>query len=139
MADKTLSQVIGSSSGSIPRLAPDLTYPSSTSSPGVVYKQITGIDASSGLTTALSLSGGKFYVGYLSFQDLTAENITIKLTVDGEVKWNDTYTSSTLETIFGNISTNVSELQGCEDSFLLEVQTATDTDITLVYHARPIL
>lgn len=125
--------------GVLPQLAPDLTYPSNKAFSTTVYNEITGIDASGSLTVALSLTG-KFTVSYLVFEDLTSEQITIKLTIDGDIVWNDTFTSGASQALLGNTTPFViPELYMCKSSFLLEVQTLTDTNISLIYQARPIL
>lgn len=123
------------------RLAPDLTYPSSlfTTAP---YEQVIIDPSTGGLVTALSLTG-KQAVDLLTFEGLpTTENVVIKLTIDSIVIWNDTFTptAATLS-LFGD--TNILDFTfspfTCDTSFLLEVQTITDTAVTLNYHARPIL
>lgn len=138
MADINLSTVAGSG-GALPKLAPDLTFPSDKSllSNTIV---ITGIDGSSGLTTALSLTG-KFAISFISLANFIAETSTVKLTIDGVVIWNDTYTTATGSSNFiGNAVTNFQESPiQCDTSFLLEIATATDTDVELTYIARPIL
>lgn len=129
--------------GSLPALVPDLTFPSSLKVQAG-YSEVTGIDASGGLTTLLSLTG-KYQISMLSLADLTAENITIKMTVDGVVIWNDTFAVPiTTMSLIGLIivpSTGASLVNGfqCNSSFLLELQTATDTSITFDYAVRPIL
>ena len=68
--------------------------------------------------------------------------MTVKLTVDGVVIWNDSFTgTSSSQYLLGNIAAGqaVSETIQCNTSFLLEIQTATDTDINLDYMARLIL
>ena len=139
MADIKLSRIIGGDGGGGFILAPDLTFPSDLLvSNG--YKQITGIDATSGLTTALSLTG-KFAISHAFFFSFTAETVTLKLTIDGKVIMNDTYTSGTSQLVIGNESTSDRDhiISTCEDTFLLEIQTATDTSIILNYVARPIV
>ena len=128
--------------GVIPALSPDLTYPGDRFQLNTqTYKQISNIDASAGLTTALSLTGGRFAVSLLQFATLSLENITIKLTIDGVVIWNSTYLAANVtQTLLGTFSASGQpELIQCNDSFLLEVQTTADTDIALRYLARPIL
>jgi len=128
-------------SGELPRLAPDLTYPTDKSSATIGWIKVSGIDASSGLTTALSLTG-KFVITFLQFSNLTNESLVVKLTVDGVIIWNDTIPSSgTLNNLLGAIDATNSpaEFIQCDTTFLLEVQTATDTSIDLDYLARPIL
>ena len=140
MADKTLSQIIGG--GGLVSLAPDLTWPSGRQSTPLEYVQIAAIDASSGLTQIINLSG-KFVIYYAELINLTAENNTIKLTVDGTVIWNDTYATGATDSLIGaNTSTTSgqsSEAITCNSSFLLEYQTQTDTDIRFNYFVRPIL
>ena len=98
-----------------------------------------GIDASAGLTTALSLTG-KFAIDYLNFGGVLSENMTIKLTVDGTVIWNDTFVAGNANQLFfGGSSGGIAESAQCNSSLLLEVQMATDTDINLSYSARPIV
>ena len=130
-------------SGGLPQLAPDLTYPGDRVNLNIrTYKRIAGIDATSGLTTALSLSG-KFAISLLRFSSTSVELMTVKLTVDGVVIWNDSFTSSASSGpyLLGNVAAGqaVSETMQCNTSFLLEIQTATDTSINLYYMARPIL
>ena len=129
----------GGSGGSLPRLAPDLTFPSTPLGPTTTTRSVT-INPVGALTTALSLTG-KFYIGALSFAGLTAETITIKLTVDGVVIWNDTFSSGLGVSLLGEGSTTnaYSDVMQCNSSFLLEIQTLTDTIVTLNYLARPIL
>ena len=130
--------------GALPSLTPDLTYPGDRVNLNIrTYKRIAGINASLGLTTALSLSG-KFAISLLRFENILEELMTVKLTVDGVVIWNDSFDSIgsiSSQYLLGNASAGegVSETIQCNTSFLLEIQTATDTDINLDYMARPIL
>jgi len=128
----------GLGGGGLPRLAPDLTYPADKTG-AASYQQVVGIDASAGLTTALSLTG-KFAVSYLNFGGVLSENMTIKLTIDGGVIWNDIFAAASANQLFfGGVSGGIAESMECNNSLLLEVQMATDTDITLSYLARPLL
>jgi len=128
------------SGGSLPRLAPDLTYPGDRLTSTIQFSSVTGIDASSGLTTLLNLSG-KFYIDFLEIDSITAETNTCKLTVDGVVVWNDTYATGTSDYLLGSrgVSNTIAGSIQCDTSFLLEYQTQTDTSITFNYNARPIL
>ena len=126
--------------GGLPELAPDLTFPSSLSA-GVAYKETTGIDATSGLTTLLSLTG-KYMISMLEIRSLISESITVKLTVDGNVIWNDTFVlASTVLLLLGNnlTSSTATDYFSCTSSFLLELQTTTDTDVTFRHLERPII
>lgn len=130
MASKLLSSITGSSG--TPSLAPDLTFLSGVGTSGNL--QVTGLDPSVGLITALSLTG-KYVISSMNFTLLTVENITIKLTIDGVVIYDDTFLSP---------STNVRVLKDedlylVKSSLLLEIQTATDTSVALNYLARKIL
>lgn len=125
--------------GFLPKLNTDLDFPSSIENAG--YKEVNGIDCSTGLTTVLSLTG-KHMISLLYLGSMTAENVTIKLTVDGEIKWNDSFALSTtsLSLVGTNFtSSSTTDFFGCESSLLLEVQTATDTSIDLRYMSRPLL
>lgn len=123
----------------LPKLDVDLTFPSDLLDQAA-YKQIDGIDASSGLTTALSLTG-KFAIAHLSFINMLAESQTFKLTIDGVVIMNDTFVGQADQLIVGDASNTTRDniIIQCDESLLLEVQTTTDTSITLNYVARPIL
>tara|TARA_R110000787_G_scaffold174803_1_gene287353 strand:+ start:34 stop:450 length:417 start_codon:yes stop_codon:yes gene_type:complete len=129
--------------GGATKLAPDLTYPAGKAG-GNNLKDISGIDASSGLTTVLSLTG-KFAISYIAFTNQTTELNTYKLTIDGVVVWSNTHTATTATDVFlGSVTQTGSSwvsdtIITCEQTFLLEVQTATDTSINLQYLARPIL
>lgn len=138
MADINLSTIIGT--GGLPNLAPDLSFPSSLGA-GVSYKEVTGIDATGSLTTLLSLSK-KHIVNFLEIQSLTAENITIKLTIDGVVIWNDTFVlASTVISLLGNnlSSATSADFFSCNSSLLLELQTTADNNVTFRHLERPIL
>lgn len=131
-----------SGGGGLPELAPDLTFPSNFAGTSAGYISITGINAVGSLTTALSLTG-KFSIDLLMFENLTAESVTVKLTVDSVIIWNDTFTASAAAVrLFGGRNTSgtdvVSTMQ-CKSSLLLEIQTLTDASINLIYMARPIL
>ena len=142
-----LNSLVGG--GGVPQLAPDLTYPSSKASSGNNYESITGIDASSGLTTVLNLTG-KHVVSLLWFRNMTTENNRVRLTVDGTVIWDDTYTmaaggATPGELLLGTIVSTTSpiaavpEVISCNTSLVLELETATDTNVTLLHMSRPIL
>lgn len=155
MTDLTLNSLVGG--GGELKLAPDVGGLAARSRPDLNYTQVAGIDGSSGLVTALSLTG-KYAISLLLFSSMNAEAFTCKLTVDGEVIYNDTdtiYTSSAsgLWCIFGrggavtassNLNSypwNASTMSHfvCESSLLLEIQSTTDTSINLLYKAKPIL
>lgn len=122
------------------KLAPDLNFPSRLVN-GRTYFSKT-INPSGGLTEALSLTG-KHFVSFLRFTGLTSESITVKLTSDGVVIWNDTFTVAgsilqllgATESAVGGVAGQV----GCETSLLLEIQTASDTSVSFTWLARPIL
>ena len=121
--------------GALPRLAPDLTFPSDKS--GISVPALVVVPVTPGvLTTTFSLTG-KFDVGLLTYGSLVAEAMTHKLTIDGVVIWNDVGSSNTSETLLdGN---TYSEHIQCNSSLLLEINTLTDASVTLNYLARPIL
>lgn len=133
-------------SGDLPQLATDTTY---FTDRGVNYREpfveVTGIDPSSGPVTALSLTG-KFNIQYLNLLAIgSGETLTIKITIDGVVRIDDTFTTNgTAATpIIGglnNDTTNtIQEKYACNSTFLLELTTSTDTSVTLRFSARPII
>ena len=130
---------VGVGSGGLPKLAPNLTWPSSlASNNGSVF--IGAINAVGSLTTVLSLTG-KYAIDLLRFDGLASESMTFKLTIDGVVIWNDTFSPSAGLRLFGsNTATNSStpSTMQCDASLLLEVQTTADASIGLYYVARPI-
>ena len=144
MPSELLSSITGGGGGAGVNLTPDLTFPSSIQPTGG-FTLISNIDATSGLTTVLNLSG-KFIVDLMYFDAMTAENVTVKLTVDGTVIWNDTFAAISGQLLLlgsGSLSTNdavsTSSSIKCDSSLLLEFQTATDTAVSFGYLARPIL
>ena len=126
--------------GTVIKLAPDLTFPGSLSTVNP-YAQTGSIDASSGLTELLGLTG-KWAIYALRINGMTPENVTIKLTVDGEVIWNDTFAKSGgSHSLYGLPSVDGEGTASpfiCESDFSLELQTTTDTAVTLSYIVRPI-
>lgn len=139
MAAKTLSSLIG---GGGVRLAPDLNYPLDNAN--TVYKVVSGIDCSAGLTTVLSLTGA-WTIGSILITGLTVNDVAlVKLTIDGVVIWNvDPNTNSTSSAVVGG-GTSSANLLGIEDircdtSFLFEMETDVDTNLTMTWYSRPIL
>ncbi len=126
-------------SGGLIQLAPDLTR-LDTQNANSTRVTVTGIDASSGLTEVLALTG-KYVVNLLDFQGLTAESDTVKLTIDGVVIFEETFTVGTTLVVIGTLGAVSDDLQGylVNSSLSLEIQTATDTSIQLDYQVRPIL
>ena len=127
--------------GVMPQLAPNLTWPADTNGESAITT-VTGIDPSAGLTTVLSITSTKGYISYAALGGVLSEAFTIKLTIDGVIIWNDSKTmvSSTSILIGGSSTTNLMyDVVQFDDSFLLEVQSATDTNISFSYLLRKIL
>ena len=142
MADKNLLTITGS--GGLPKLAPDLTYPSTKAGESATYKTVTGIDGSSGLAVALS-GANKYAVSMLIFTDMTNENYDIKLTVSGEVIWNETVTvtGGTLNLLGPTGGPSIGSNPNIEgayemSNFSLEIQSTSDTSVGLLYLVREI-
>ena len=136
MADINSNTLVGG--GGLPRLAPDLTFPSKlTNNAGYVTINLNPAGA---LTTALSLTG-RHAIDLLSFHNALVELVTVKLTVDGVVIWNDTYslTDDSIYLFGGTVLASAPSSMQCESSLLLEIETLTDTDVNFNYIARPIL
>lgn len=134
----TINELVDESGDGV-MLAPDLTFPSSRLG-RTNYVRVVGINATAGLTSVLNLTG-KFSVDLVRLTELTTETITVKLTVDSVVVWNDTFTCSSFLPLIGSPTgdADMSPSIICQDSFLLEVQTTADSNISLEYLARPIL
>jgi len=134
----TINELVDESGDGI-MLAPDLTFPSSRLA-AANYVRVSGIDATAGLTSVLSLTG-KFSVDLVRLALPTNQTITVKLTVDSVVIWNDTFASNTILPLIGSPTgdADMSPSIICQESFLLEVQTTDVYNITLEYLARPIL
>jgi hypothetical protein len=139
-----ISLKAASGGGGLPRLAPDLDFPSQINSLGTKTVVIT--NAATGLRTLLSLSG-KFSIKQLSISGLTAnENITIRCVVDSEEIWNSTFLSGGINPLYLMSPATITSGQGfavseeimCNSSFSLQIQTTTVNTVTLQYHVRPI-
>ncbi len=121
----------------VKRLAKNLSYPNDIS--GNQYVTVNGIDASGGLTEILGLTG-KFDIALLKLTGLpTTENVTVKMTVDGEIIWNSTFTPISANLHLLGMVAAYAESYQCVSSLSLEVQTVTDNSINLLYNVRPVL
>ena len=128
-------------SGGLPRLAPDLAAPTTWAGqrPSIT---ITGINPSAALTTVLSITGEKGVINYSYFDNMTAENYTVKLTVDGSVIYNDVWAVANTAPTFNGAHTTSSFYTDpiyYSTSFLLEIQSTTDTSIDYTYTKRVLL
>jgi len=126
----------GKVGGQLPRLAPDLTFPTDKSASGAVTKIVPVTVVAGVLSTTLSLTG-KHVISAITYTGLVAEAMTHKLTVDGIVIWNDVGQSATSEILLS--ADNPTDRIQCNSSILLEINTLTDTSITVAHDARPIL
>lgn len=138
MADTNLSTIAGGARHV--KLAPDLDRPSRISSVNT-YETTTAINTSGSLTEVLNLVG-RYAISYVALSNMIAESITIKLTIDGVIIYNDSFVAtSTAHLLIGEGSTGSKDqiIIQCDESFLLEVQTATDTSIDVLWTARKIL
>lgn len=138
MADKSLSSVVGGGGGLV-KLAPDLTFPSSLSA-GVGYASVTKDTTTGGL---VELKGASEKSALLFFQldSVPTESITIKLTIDGVVIWNDTFIApSTSLLLVGNnlaSSTSADSFQ-CDSSYSLEMTSTTGGAVVVKNLVRPL-
>lgn len=122
------------------RLAIDTDFPSAGLTQGAVHKQVN-IDPSGALTEVFALSG-KFAVSLLYITGLpTAEISTVKLTVDGEDKWNDTGITRTSANAFlwGSSSLFPAAPFIVLSSLSLKIETVADSSVDTFFHAHPIL
>lgn len=123
----------------LPRLAPDLLYPSMKQTTSMQYKPVSVTGATS-LVTALQLTG-KWAIQKLSLAPIVAGSLTVKLTIDGETIWDTTVqTGNTEVALLGGAATTswVDEAYMCNSSLKLEVKHSVATALSLYYLARPI-
>ena len=135
MADINSNTLVGG--GDLPKLAPDLSFPGDIQTGSAVPKKTITLNAVGALTTAIFLTG-KYNISLLHFTSLTPEATTIKMTVDGVVVYNSTFTSGTQIALLGGFNLYESPIQ-CDSSFLLDIEVASDSSIFFKYLARPIL
>jgi hypothetical protein len=143
-------EVGGGGGGGFPQLAPDLNYISdianSSGSFQSPYRQTGAVDGTGGLVTAISLSG-KFIFSALQLLGATGTGTyTIKLTIDGQIKWNSSKVFANNINLLGAIAQTPNSFgvangdpYEVKASLLLEVQTSADTSVVFNYIARPIL
>lgn len=137
MAVNTLSSLV---TGRGYELAVDSNYPKDKFNGAFVLLQVTGLDGTAGLTTFLSLTGA-FVINVLALTVLTVDDIAqVKLTVDGVVVWDvDPLTNSVSEKYIGSLTPGGNEFITCRTSFLFQIDTDADSDVTMQYLVRPIL
>ena len=122
------------------RLAPDIGRLGSQLN-NLPFIRLSGVDVSGSLQTVLSLSG-KFALGMMRFSNTLSESMTIKLTIDGVIIFNDTFTVDASGVVVYGDTTNIVNSSAYADvnsSLLLEAQMATDTSIDFEYVARPVI
>ena len=134
--------ICGSSGGgsSLAKLAPDLTWPDDSGTGGS-FVTLTGVNVQGSLQEAL-LAEGTFEFHHLRIAGNTAELTTVKLTIDGEVIWNAVDFTPGAQIFLYNVNGSglVAGEGGklVEESFLLEMETLTDTSINVEYGLRVI-
>lgn len=131
---KRASTIFGGEGGI--RLAPDLTFPSTLTAAGIVT--VVGVNTTAALTEMLGLSG-PHAIELIDLTSLTAESAQIKLTIGGEIIWNDTFVlPGTSLRLVGNDGGIISSAIISRGEFSLEVQMSADTSIGIDSIARPI-
>ena len=78
----------------------------------------------------------------LVFVNCLNENMTVRLTVDGTIIYNDTVTVTNNQIhVLGALSAGIqNDVQfWARQSLLLEINTTTDTAVSIAYVARPVL
>jgi len=139
---------VGGGGGGFPQLAPDLNYIANIENSGsfaTPYLQTAPVNAAAGLVTAISLSG-KYIFSALQIFNAVNESYTIKLTIDGDVKWNSSKVLANQVNLLGAINSVINtqavaslEPYEVKSTLLLEVQSTTDTTVVFNYVARSIL
>ena len=119
--------------GSLLKMAADLDWPSQNGQRSV------NIDPSGALTDAINETG-KYSYEYTRITGLpTTENVTVQLDIDGVTIWNDTFTPTT--STLGLFNSSPVGVMGylVESSIQLQIQTVTDTSVSVAYILRPIV
>ena len=126
--------------GGLPKLAPDLLYPSQIVVTSAPIRNTGNIDTTTGgLVTLLSLTDRSAY-SLIQIDGLPLESITLKFTVDGIIILNDTFINA--------IATNFSLVGGAavsdttyefNSSLLLEVSSTTGTNVNTEFIVRKIV
>lgn len=133
-------EVQGASMGSLPQLAPDLTYPKDKSGAQSLTK-VVGAVVGSTPTTVLSVSG-KCLLSSLSLSSLSVGTLTIELLIDSVPIWNTTF-SNTASTLYllGNINYQFpGDFAGyiVNSTLTLRLTQSTSSSIACYFLARPI-
>jgi hypothetical protein len=139
MADVDVNAISGSQT--LPTLAPDLSAPSNWQGGGSSVL-ITGINPSAGLTDVLNITNQKGVISLARFTSMAPEDYTIELTIDDEIIFNDTWTVTSASPVLwgGDAAGNVwLEPVPFYRSFLLRIQSTTDTNIEFEYIHRKLL
>lgn len=131
-------------SGSGIRLATELDFPSSLASPISGTDSNLAVNTTAGLTEMLGRTGSHA-IEYLELANMALESTRIKLTIDGVVKWDDTFTLLAANLIlcgaqdgaFASAVANTPFI--CEKGFSLEVNMSADTSIDLLFLVRKII
>jgi len=135
---------VGGGGGGLPQLAPNIGEFALRQVAASAYRQILNIDVSGGtLQSILSLTG-KFRLDFISLSGIpTVENLKLKLTIDGEVIYDEDWMPQGNQVSVIGFSTNpTTSSVGCyqvNESLLLEVATIADNNIGLQYIVTPIL
>lgn len=132
----------------LPEMAADLNYISNLIAPNVFttpYLQTGSLDGTSGFVTAISLTG-RFSFSALQILNNLSEVFDIRLTIDGDLKWDSSHNFLDETNILGaigvainNATMSYTEPYLVKETLLLEVQSATDTAFNFNFVARPIL
>lgn len=126
--------------GSLPRLAPDLTYPAAKVNAilthiSLIVPVVAGVE-----TTTLNLTG-KWIVNRLWYTSLTSEVMTHYMENDGVPIWNDDGVAGTTFALYGYDGSGLIGDTGFEvvSDLTLKITTISDTSVTINFLARPVL
>lgn len=133
MASELLSSII-SGGGGVPRLEPDLNFPSVKDALNINKRAV--ISVSGGVPSVFFSLVGKFAIPYI--RGITMTDCTnVKLTVDGEVIWNDAVTAGNNNNFLG--SGGITDIPiSCNDTAELEATFSTAGNREFNFVARPI-
>lgn len=125
--------------GSVPKLAPNLSWPS-TPGNGLDYEQINETFTAGVLSEILNRNG-RFALSHLIVKNQTAETTTIVLTIDSVEVMSDIDFASFASTqlIGGGAAADKNNTAFLvEENITLEIKKATDTDVDIELVLTPI-
>lgn len=129
----------GASADAIPKLAPDLNVLSRRRDVKGNLNLLQNVDTTNSLTNVVNIMG-KNVVQQLYLAGVGNGILRIRLTVDGELIWDDSLDIQSGSNTFIRLINEVGlkEAYLFDESFVLEIHAASDTSINVGYSYRPV-